>query len=156
MAPFWSKPLLVVCTMLLAASPSALADNDPGDVLGSWTFQTKPYRGGACGMTGMMRLTHDDEDGAYDCELTAVEVCSMWGRSVVVQSCKARRFGDQVSVRSTIEEMLESKFEPGTGGFSYVPDNFALTVQSAERMYGALISAVNAPVEFRRTPEGVS
>ena len=105
-----------------------------------------------------MRRGHAPEDGTYACELTAVEVCSLWGRSVVVQSCQARRFGNQVSVRSQIVDMLESKFadEEAALAFNYVPDNFALTIQSAERMYGALVSAVPAPVEFRRTAEGVS
>mgnify|MGYP004134288783 FL=1 len=76
----------------------------------------------------------------------------MWGRSVVVQSCKARRFGNQVSIRSEIEQFLESKAE----GLLYVPDNFALTIQNAKRMYGSLVSAATAPVEFRRSEEGIS
>jgi hypothetical protein len=76
----------------------------------------------------------------------------MWGRSVVRQSCEAKRFGDQVSVRSTIEEMLESKMPE----MVYVPDNFTLTVQSSKRMFGALVSAVTAPVEFRRANDGIS
>ena len=76
----------------------------------------------------------------------------MWGRSVVVQSCKARRFNDQVSIRSEIEQFVESKAE----GLVYVPDNFALTVQDARRMYGSLVSAATAPVEFIRAEEGIS
>lgn len=132
---------------------SAQADTkDPRDVLGSWTFQTKPYRNGQCLMTGSMRLSDNAEEGVYDCELTAIEVCSMWGRSVVEQSCTARRFGNQVSVRSQIEQMLEQKEQ----GLIYVPDNFSLTIQDASRMWGALVSAATAPVEFRRSEEGVS
>jgi hypothetical protein len=55
-------------------------------------------------------------------------------------------------VRSTIEEMLETKMP----GMYYVPDNFTLTIQSDERMFGALVSAVTAPVEFRRANDGIS
>ena len=132
---------------------SAGADTrDPGDVLGSWTFKTKPYRQGQCLMTGTMRLTEAPEEGLYGCELTAVEVCSMWGRSVVLQSCSARRFGNQVSIRSTISQMLERQTED----LIYVPDNFSLTIQDASRMFGALVSAATAPVEFRRSEEGIS
>ena len=117
---------------------SAGADTkDPRDVLGSWSFQTKPYRQGQCIMTGTMRLSSHPEDGLYECELTAVEVCSMWGRSVVLQECKARRFGNQVSIRSEIKQMLEQKVE----GLIYVPDNFSLTIQDPSRMWGALVSA---------------
>ena len=125
---------------------------DPSDVLGSWTFQTQPYRDGACIMSGTMHLTEDPEEGVYDCELTAVEVCALWGRSVVLQKCSARRFGNQVSVRSRISQMLEQE----TDGLIYVPDNFTLTIQDASRMYGALVSAATAPVEFRRSEDGVS
>ncbi len=131
----------------------ALADSkDPGDVLGSWSFQTKPYRNGQCIMTGTMRLSSHPDEGLYGCELTAVEVCSMWGRSVVLQECQARRFGNQVSVRSKISQMLEQKTE----GLVYVPDNFTLTIQDASRMWGALVSAATAPVEFRRSEDGIS
>ena len=146
--------LLAAICLAIASVPTAQSQqsSDPSDVLGSWTFQTKPYREGQCMMSGTMRLGDDPEDGVYSCELTAVEVCSMWGRSVVLQQCKARRFGNQVSIRSQIDQMLESKVE----GLLYVPDNFSLTVQNASRMYGALVSAATAPVEFRRALDGIS
>ena len=53
---------------------------------------------------------------------------------------------------ATIEEMLETKMPE----MYYVPDNFTLTIQSHERMFGALVSAVTAPVEFRRANDGIS
>ena len=138
--------------MSLFLLPAQADSQDPSDVLGSWSFQTKPYRQGQCIMTGTMRLSSHPEEGLYGCELTAVEVCSMWGRSVVLQQCKARRFGNQVSIRSEISQMLEQKVE----GLIYVPDNFSLTIQDHSRMWGALVSAATAPVEFRRSEEGVS
>lgn len=142
---------ILVCLALLTL-PASSDTRDPVDVLGSWTFQTQPYRDGQCLMTGTMRLSDDPEEGIYACELTAVEVCSMWGRSVVLQTCSARRFGNQVSVRSQISQMLEQKTE----GLFYVPDNFSLTIQDPSRMFGALVSAATAPVEFRRSEEGIS
>ncbi|MEQ9435075.1 hypothetical protein [Hyphomonas sp.] len=140
---------------LLACAPVSAGNNkdtDKSDVLGAWTFQTRPYRSGTCLMTGTMNLSPHPEAGQYNCELTAVEVCSTWGRSIVRQSCQARRFGDQVSIRSQIEEMLEAKVE----GLIYMPDNFTLTIESADRMFGALVSAVTAPAEFRRANDGIS
>jgi hypothetical protein len=140
---------------LLACAPVSAGSNmdtDKSDVLGAWTFQTRPYRNGICLMTGTMNLSPHPEAGQYNCELTAVEVCSTWGRSVVRQSCQARRFGDQVSIRSQIEEMLEAKVE----GLTYMPDNFTLTIESADRMFGALVSAITAPAEFRRANDGIS
>ena len=148
------KWLTVICAGLisLAFLPASADTKDPTDVLGSWSFQTKPYREGHCIMTGTMRLSSNPEEGLYDCELTAVEVCSMWGRSVVLQQCKARRFGNQVSIRSQISQMLEQKVE----GLIYVPDNFSLSIQDHSRMLAALISAATAPAEFRRSEEGSS
>lgn len=149
-----AKRLTALCAGLFSLSllPAMADTKDPGDVLGSWSFQTKPYRQGQCIMTGTMRLSSHPEEGLYECELTAVEVCSMWGRSVVLQQCQARRFGNQVSVRSQITEMLEQKVE----GLIYVPDNFSLTIQDHSRMWGALVSAATAPVEFRRSEDGIS
>lgn len=141
---------------MLALTPFGAEANettvDQADVLGTWSFQTQPYRQGTCLMTGTMHLSPAPEEGTYGCELTAIEVCSAWGRSVVRQSCQARRFGNQVSIRSQVEEMLETKVE----GLIYWPDNFTLTVQSADRMFGALVSAVTAPAEFRRANDGIS
>lgn len=138
--------------LTLTLPAAASGKRDPGDVLGTWTFQTKPYRNGQCIMSGTMHLRDHPAEGLYDCELTAVEVCTMWGRSIVEQSCEARRFGNQVSVRSRISQILEKK----TQSLLYVPDNFSLTVQDENRMWGALISAATAPAEFRRSEEGIS
>jgi len=155
----FQKAFLLACLALsgLLAS-TASADADPNDILGAWSFQTQPYRDGQCVMTGTMYLSDDpaQEEGIYGCELTALEMCSLWGQSIVRQTCEARRFGNQVSVRSEIAEVLERKGEFEDFAFNYVPDNFALTVKSASRMYGALVSAVSAPVEFRRRTEGIS
>ena len=137
---------------LPAGAVKGKGETDKSDVLGNWSFQTRPYREGQCVMTGTMNLSPHPDEGLYTCEITAVEMCTMWGRSVVRQSCQARRFGDQVSVRSTIEEMIETK----APDMVYVPDNFTLTIQSHERMFGALASAVTAPVEFRRANDGIS
>ncbi len=155
--PQYLKPVLGLVLLAIAAGLPASAvkgktDTDKSDVLGSWSFQTRPYREGQCVMTGTMNLSPHPDEGRYSCEITAVEMCSMWGRSVVRQSCEARRFGNQVSVRSTIEEMIESK----SPDLLYVPDNFTLTIQSHERMFGALVSAVTAPAEFRRANDGIS
>lgn len=147
--------LIVSCLLMFSAPMTpALAneDGDKRDVLGTWSFQTQPYRNGSCLMTGTMHVTPDPQDGLYGCELTAVEMCSMWGRSVVRQSCQVRRTGDQVSVISKVEEFLEKKVV----GLTYVPDNFTLTIQDPNRMYGALVSAVTAPAEFRRANDGIS
>ncbi|MGB3625414.1 MAG: hypothetical protein WA989_06295 [Henriciella sp.] len=144
--------LLAASLFLFAPASYAADEKDSSDILGNWTFQTKPYRDGQCLMSGTARLSPNPESGVYDCELTAVEVCSMWGRSVVQQSCTARRFGNQVSIRSEIDQFLESKIE----GLLYVPDNFALTIQSSKRMYGSLVSAAIAPAEFIRSEEGIS
>jgi len=145
--------LAALATGLGGAAQANENAGDPSDILGAWTFTTKPYRGGECQMTGTMVLSPAPEENVYACELTAIEKCTMWGQSVVVQSCNVRRFGDQVSVRSYIEEMLEMK--PQAEGLIYVPDNFALTVQSENRMYGSLVSAATAPVEFIRNLDGI-
>jgi hypothetical protein len=151
--------IFCVAAAALLALPAAAQSKDAkakegvkADILGAWSFQTKPYREGECVMTGTMRLSAHKTKGLYACELTAIEMCSFWGRSVVRQSCSARRMGDQVSIRSEIVEMVEQKNE----GLTYWPDNFSLTVQSSSRMYGALISAATAPAEFRRTKDGIS
>lgn len=155
---FSRKLLIALPVMLIAALPVSAEDSspDPIDMLGKWTFATRPYQngGGSCNMSGTMTVSPNPEAGLYDCEVTAVEECEAWGKSVVVQSCKVRRTRNQVAIRSVIEQTLEYKMR--VEGLTYIPDNFALTVQSPDLMYGSLISAVNAPVEFRRSLDGIS
>ena len=152
MRPALLASLALLLTALAPGAQATEGGKDSADILGNWTFQTKPYRDGQCVMTGTMRLMPSPESGLYECELTAVEVCSMWGRSVVLQQCQARRIDNQLTIRSEIDQFLESKLE----GLVYVPDNFALTIQSAKRMYGSLISAATAPAIFVRSEEGIS
>lgn len=146
----FSAAFIAVCPAQAEEKP------DPTDMLGKWTFQTNVYRNGTgtCSMSGTMTVTPNAEAGLYDCEVTAAEECDIWGKSVVVQSCKVRRTRNQVAIRSIIEQKLEYDME--VEGLVYIPDNFALTVQSPNLMYGSLISAVNAPVEFRRSLDGIS
>ena len=152
---------LSFCLLALFAAPTALAQgdgavNDPEDILGMWTFQTSVYREGQCQMAGQMHVSSAEEPGTYTCEITANEVCTGLGESVVLQSCVARRVGNQVTVRSNIEQMLESKDAFVGLESSYAPDNFSLTVKSSRRMFGSLVSAVTAPVEFKRDIGGMS
>ena len=44
--------VLLASVFSFACLPATADTKDPGDVLGSWSFQTKPYRQGACIMTG--------------------------------------------------------------------------------------------------------
>ena len=152
-----ARLLIAGMATLLAGLPAFGEEkSDPIDMLGKWTFATQPYfnGGGRCHMSGTLTVTPNPELGLYDCEVTAQEECEAWGTSVVVQSCKVRRTRNQVAIRSIIEQTLEYKMK--VEGLTYVPDNFALTVQSPSLMYGSLISAVNAPVEFRRSLDGIS
>lgn len=148
--------IAIAAAMMVPLMAAGEEPSDPIDMLGNWTFETHVYQngGGDCQMVGTMSVTHNPEPGLYDCEVTAVEECEAWGKSTVVQSCKVRRTRNQVAIRSIIEQTLEYKMR--VEGLSYVPDNFALTVESPELMYGSLISAVNAPVEFRRSLDGIS
>ena len=89
------RPVLGLMFIALAAGLPAGAvkgkgETDKSDVLGNWSFQTKPYREGQCVMTGTMNLSPHPDEGLYACEITAVEMCTMWGRSVVLQRCEAR------------------------------------------------------------------
>jgi len=86
-------------------------------------------------------------------ELTANQDCpgldAPW---VVRQSCEASMLGKQVSVRCKIAEFVngfESRY--------YYPDNFTLTAESSQRMFGALVSAGDAnPAEWIRNETGIS
>lgn len=134
--------------LALSALPAVAQPSDPGpDISGNWVFSASVQRG--CTFNGMASFT-PASDGTLGCELTARQVCTDVTFEVR-QSCTLRRTGNQLSITSTIEEFIE-------GGPTdwYFPDNFALTVQSENRLYGALISSSSYPAEFTRDSRGVS
>jgi hypothetical protein len=136
---------------LIVSAPVSNAQakgNDSGpDISGNWTFIAKVEPG--CTFTGLASFT-PQPDGQFACALTARQVCTDLTFEVR-QSCTLRRTGNQLSITSTIEEFIEG--EPTD---LYFPDNFALTIQSENRLFGALISISSYPAEFLRDMRGVS
>ncbi|MEM1106868.1 MAG: hypothetical protein AAGH87_10805 [Pseudomonadota bacterium] len=149
----------LACLAVMAASCFGQAGAEPGGpggdgpaypISGSWTFVS--FTGDACEFGGVARLGLRNDDGTYPCELTAQQVCPIdnveW---VVRQSCVATRTGNQLVIRSTIEEFLVGEPTP-----SYWPDNFVLKVKSSDFMAGSLISHGAHATQFKREVEGIS
>lgn len=133
----------------LAQSPEAGAENiSDVNIAGEWTFVANT--GPECTFSGSALLTPTDEPGRFDCELTAIQVCSVetWQ---VRQTCLAYRSGDEVVIASEIVEFVE-----GGPSQAYRPDNFKLTIKSADRMKGVLISWGYHTAEFLRTEGSIS
>ena len=103
-------------------------------------------------MSGHMNIRPTATAGVFACNFTAREDCTGQDTWIVEQSCKAVNRDGQLSIKSNIENFLESKEFTD----SYEPDNFSLQVESRERMSGLLVSAVTAPIEFRRKPDNLS
>lgn len=118
------------------------------NIAGEWSFVANT--GPECTFSGTALLLETDEPGRYGCELTAVQVCVVdtWQ---VRQSCAASRVGDEVVIVSRIEEYIQ-----GTDSGSYRPDNFKLTIKSADLMKGVLISWGYHLAEFRRSEGSTS
>lgn len=124
----------------------------PSPIIGSWSFHSAPYREGTCIMSGNMSIRPTSSREIFSCSFTAVEDCEGQDKWVVEQTCKAINREGRLTIKSTIVNFLEAKAFTD----SYAPDHFSLDVVSKELMTGALISAVTAPVEFRRDADNVS
>ncbi|MDX2234206.1 MAG: hypothetical protein NW200_06880 [Hyphomonadaceae bacterium] len=146
------KPLVAALALGLAVAAfatGAAAQRRAGDadIVGAWRFETVRYDvtdTGGCQMTGTMTIRRGPAPGAYVCAFTATEDCG-WGRWSAEQTCTARRNGDQLEVESVIVRVSPANT-------SYAPDNWSLTIRSADLMVGELRSADIANVEFRRGP----
>jgi len=147
---------LALCAALLPSSGNTQSEEQgftrPSPVTGSWSFESSRYREGTCVMSGHMSIRPTSKAGVFACSFTAIEDCTGQDTWVVEQSCKAVNRDGRLSIKSNIENFLEAKEFTD----SYVPDNFSLQVESRERMSGSLLSAVIAPVEFRRNPDNLS
>lgn len=138
---------LAACFGLLLLAFPAQADTN---IAGHWTFSADIDPDCSFGGTAHLEKT---ADGEYKGELTARQSCVELPEDYLVrQDCKATVLGNQLSVRCQIVEFIngfESQF--------YYADNFTLTIQSASRMHGALVSSGNIlPAEWKRAEGGIS
>ncbi len=104
-------------------------------------------------MTGRMSIRSSTvSPNAFTCSFVSVEDCNGLDPWVVEQSCEAEKRDAELTISSRIVSFLEAKEFTG----SYAPDHFVLNINSKSQMTGALISAIKAPVEFRREKENLS
>ncbi len=148
----WS--VFIASLFLTLAASQAYADREDAiiDLSGQWEFTSTSGVNADCAFTGTAFLQKTETDGLYAATMTAEHYCPGFYHFVVEQTSEVRLFGDQVSVRSTIDRFVKRETEPGWE--SYVPDNFALTVRSDSRLFGTL-NRRNA-AEWQRTRGAMS
>ena len=120
-----------------AAGLAPLAISEDVDLSGTWAIATSEPL--PCELTGKATLApaNNQTDGSdYACELTMRHFCPGRFEAVVRQSCRVRNIRGQITIQSTIVEFLQG-MDRGT----YSPDNFRLSAQSANELYGAQIDA---------------
>lgn len=130
------KSVFVFATLLLA--PLAAAEDI--DLSGNWSIATsEQQRSPLCALTGKATLspaTSATLNSDYECELTMRHACEGAFEVVVRQSCRVRNIRGQITVQSSLLEHIVGE-DRGT----YSPDNFRLSAQSANELYGAQIDA---------------
>ena len=124
----------LICVTLLTA-PLATAEDI--DLTGNWSIATSEKT--PCALTGKATLsppTSETLRSDYACELTMRHACEGAFEVVVRQSCRVRNIRGQITIQSSILEHIVGE-DSGT----YSPDNFRLSAQSANELYGAQIDA---------------
>lgn len=139
--------LLALSVFASLLTLSATAD---ANIAGHWTFEAVIESD--CAFAGTAHLERTGES-TFKGEVTARQSCPELPADYLVrQACEASQSGNQLSVRCRIVEFIngfESDF--------YYPDNFTLTIESAARMHGALVSAGRTrPAEWVRDEGGIS
>ena len=107
------------------------------DLSGTWAIATSEQP--PCALTGKATLAPADAStigSDYACELTMRHACPGAFEAVVRQTCRVRNIRGQITIQSSISEHLVGE-DRGT----YAPDNFRLSAQSANELYGAHIDA---------------
>ena len=134
----------------LLATLSALPATADANIAGHWTFSANVSDD--CEFDGQAFLERTG-DNKFTGEVTARQSCPVLEEDYLVrQECAASQLGNQLSVRCQIVEFLS-----GDQTAFYYPDNFTLTIESAVRMHGALVSSGMAkPAEWVRAERGIS
>ena len=139
-----------IAAAALLATLSALPAAADTNIAGHWTFSANVADD--CEFEGQAFLEKTG-DGQFSGEVTARQSCPILEEDYLVrQECAASKLGNQLSVRCRIVEFLS-----GEETAFYYPDNFTLTIESAVRMHGALVSSGMAkPAEWVRDERGIS
>ncbi|NQY39674.1 MAG: hypothetical protein HRT80_06205 [Henriciella sp.] len=139
-----------IAAAALLATLSALPAAADTNIAGHWTFSANVADD--CEFDGQAFLEKTG-DGQFSGEVTARQSCPILEEDYLVrQECAASKLGNQLSVRCRIVEFLS-----GEETAFYYPDNFTLTIESAVRMHGALVSSGMAkPAEWVRAERGIS
>lgn len=134
----------------LLATLSALPAAADTNIAGHWTFSANLQADCEFGGQAFLERTGEDQ---FSGEVTARQSCTNLEEDYLVrQECSASQLGNQLSVRCRIVEFLN-----GDETAFYYPDNFTLTIESAVRMHGALVSSGMAkPAEWVRAERGIS
>lgn len=140
------RTLAAALLAILGALPAAADAN----IAGHWSFSANVDND--CEFDGQAFLEKTG-DGQFSGEVTARQSCPILEVDYLVrQQCNASKLGNQLSVRCNIVEFLSGEETP-----FYYPDNFTLTIESAVRMHGALVSSGMAkPAEWVRAERGIS
>lgn len=131
---------LILTAAALLTTPLGIASAEEADLSGNWAIATSErQQQPLCALTGKATLspaTSATVNSDYECELTMRHACEGAFEVVVRQSCRVRNIRGQITVQSSIVEHLV-----GENRGTYSPDNFRLSVQSANELYGAQIDA---------------
>lgn len=140
------RTLAAALLAALIALPAAADTN----IAGHWTFSANIEADCEFGGQAFLERTGENK---FEGEVTARQSCTVLEEDYLVrQKCAASQLGNQLSVRCSIVEFLS-----GNDTAFYYPDNFTLTIESAVRMHGALVSSGMAkPAEWVRAERGIS
>lgn len=124
----------ILALVLLACTAASSAFSEEIDLTGNWSIATNMND---CTLTGKATLgppKAETKNSDYACELTMRQACPSGFEVVVRQSCRVRNIRGQITVQSSVKEFILGDYSP-----SYAADNFRLTAQSSEELYGAQI-----------------
>lgn len=143
------KTPAALAALALLAAPPAFAEVDGDALAGRWSFEAETFFG--FGVTqeigGELEMTRTGEN-TYSCRMDVLD--HIPEDDVVIrtkQVCSAVREGDMLTITSVVIEVDPPHY-------NYVPDNFTLTIISADRMEGTIHAAGNAE-EGEVEPEAV-
>mgnify|MGYP001795174341 FL=1 len=143
------KLSLVVAVMCSIIAPRSAEPETNLD--GIWTITVQD---GECEFGGQAAVRGSDIDVRFVADLTLRHACPTFPDDgfVVIQTSEISVMNGQVSVRSKIVDFATTE----SWGV-YAPDHFALTIKSAERLFGIQTDRYGTkPAEWVRSKAGVS
>jgi hypothetical protein len=126
------KRLAIISASVIALTAATPAFGD--DLTGNWLFGTSKFAQNDCQITGHITFNATSIKNTYTCKFESEQTCGPADDNLYIrvqQVCTAQRVGNNVTIKATVDKVLERRPKIDHPELSYLADNFIVQMQTS-------------------------